>query len=271
METIFMKQQSKIIVSNRKITYYIEYINKVGYRALRIALMVIRLILLVPYYFGGIWWHGVRKNYNFEEAYKFVQKVARSACKAGRVTLVAEGVENLPKENGFIMFPNHQGLFDTLIFLSTCDNPFTLVIKKEASNIILLKQVIAALRAHPIDRDDLRQSMQVIKAMTQDVKEGRNVLIFAEGTRSRQGNKIGTFKGGSFKSATMAKCPIVPCALVDSFKPFDENSIKPVTVKVKYMEPLYYEDYKDMKTSEIAEVVQNRIQEEISRMTEQTF
>ena len=266
-----MKQQSKIIVSNRKITYYIEYINKVGYRALRIALMVIRLILLVPYYFGGIWWHGVRKNYNFEEAYKFVQKVARSACKAGRVTLVAEGVENLPKENGFIMFPNHQGLFDTLIFLSTCDNPFTLVIKKEASNIILLKQVIAALRAHPIDRDDLRQSMQVIKAMTQDVKEGRNVLIFAEGTRSRQGNKIGTFKGGSFKSATMAKCPIVPCALVDSFKPFDENSIKPVTVKVKYMEPLYYEDYKDMKTSEIAEVVQNRIQEEINRMTEQTF
>ena len=61
---------------------------------MRIALMVIRLILLVPYYFGGIWWHGVRKNYNFEEAYRFVQKVARSACKAGRVRLEAEGIEN---------------------------------------------------------------------------------------------------------------------------------------------------------------------------------
>ena len=83
---------------------------------MRIALMVIRLILFVPYYFFGIWWHGVRKNYNFEEAYRFVQKVARHACKAGRVTLEAEGIENLPKENGFIMFPNHQGMFDTLIF-----------------------------------------------------------------------------------------------------------------------------------------------------------
>ncbi len=235
---------------------------------MRIALMVIRLILLVPYYFGGIWWHGVRKNYNFEEAYRFVQNVARHACKAGRVKLVAEGIENLPKENGFIMFPNHQGMFDTLIFLSTCDKPFTLVIKKEASNIILLKQVIAALRAHAIDREDLRQSMQVIKAMTQDVKEGRNVIIFPEGTRSKQGNTVGTFKGGSFKSATMAKCPIVPCALVDSFKPFDENSIKPVTVKVKYMEPLYYEDYKDMKTSEIAALVQERVQNEINKMLE---
>lgn len=235
---------------------------------MRIALMVIRLILWVPYLFFGICWHGVRKNYDFEAAYRHVQLVARKACKAGRVTLVAEGIENLPEENGFIFFPNHQGLFDVLVFLATCDKPFTVVIKKEASNIILLKQVIRALRAHVIDREDLRQSMQVIKAMTQDVKEDKNVLIFAEGTRSKQGNKVGTFKGGSFKSATMAKCPIVPCALVDSFKPFDENSIKPVTVKVKYMEPLYYEDYKDMKTSEIAELVQNRIQDEINKMIE---
>lgn len=230
--------------------------------------MVIRLIFWVPYLFGGICWHGARKDYNFEEAYKHVQLVARKACKAGRVTLEAEGMENLPKENGFIFFPNHQGLFDVLVFLATCDKPFTFVIKKEASNIILLKQVIAALHAHVIDREDIRQSMQVIKAMVEDVKEKRNVLIFAEGTRSKEGNKIGTFKGGSFKSATMSKCPIVPCALVDSFKPFDENSIKPVTVKLRYLTPIYYEEYKDMKASEIAEEVQNRIQNAINEMVE---
>lgn len=233
---------------------------------MRIALMVIRLIFWVPYLFGGICWQGMRKDYNFEEAYKHVQLVARKACKAGRVALEAEGMENLPKENGFIFFPNHQGLFDVLVFLATCDKPFTVVIKKEASNIILLKQVIRALRAHVIDREDIRQSMQVIKAMVEDVKEKKNVLIFAEGTRSKQGNKVGTFKGGSFKSATMSKCPIVPCALVDSFKPFDENSIKPVTVKLRYLTPIYYEEYKDMKASEIAEEVQNRIQNAINEM-----
>lgn len=233
---------------------------------MRIALMVMRLIFWVPYLFGGICWHGVRKDYNFEAAYKHIQLVARKACKAGRVTLEAEGMENLPKENGFIFFPNHQGLFDVLVFLATCDKPFTVVIKKEASNIILLKQVIRALRAHVIDREDIRQSMQVIKAMVEDVKEKKNVLIFAEGTRSKQGNIVGTFKGGSFKSATMSKCPIVPCALVDSFKPFDENSIKPVTVKLRYLTPIYYEEYKDMKASEIAEEVQNRIQNAINEM-----
>ena len=66
----------------------------------------------------------------------------------------------------------------------------------------------------------------------------------------------------------MAKCPIVPCALVDSFKPFDENSIKPVTVKVAYLPPMYYEEYKDMKSVEIAEEVQRRVEKKIAEMLE---
>ena len=71
---------------------------------------------------------------------------------------------------------------------------------------------------------------------------------------------MGTFKGGSFKAATKARCPIVPVALIDSFKPFDTNTIKPVTVQVHFLEPLLYDDYKDMKTTEIAALVEERIQ-----------
>jgi uncharacterized BrkB/YihY/UPF0761 family membrane protein len=84
---------------------------------------------------------------------------------------------------------------------------------------ILLKQVIQLLQAEIIDREDIRQSMQVIMNMTRRVKNGENFLIFAEGTRSRNGNRLLEFKGGSFKSAMNAKCPIVPVALIDSFKP----------------------------------------------------
>ena len=99
--------------------------------------------------------------------------------------------------------------------------------------------------------------------VSNEVKKGRNYLIFAEGTRSKNGNKIGTFKGGSFKAATKAKCPIVPVALIDSFKPFDTNTIRPVTVQVHFMEPILYEDYKNMKTTEVAALVQERIQKRI--------
>ena len=98
-----------------------------------------------------------------------------------------------------------------------------------------------------IDREDIRQSMQVIMDVTEEVKKGRNYLIFAEGTRSKMGNKLLEFKGGSFKAATKAKCPIIPIALIDSFKPFDTNSIAPVTVQVHFLEPIYYEEYQNMK------------------------
>jgi 1-acyl-sn-glycerol-3-phosphate acyltransferase len=77
------------------------------------------------------------------------------------------------------------------------------------------------------------------------------------------GNQLLPFKGGTFKSAVRAKCPIVPCALIDSYKPFDEKSIAPVTVKLIYLKPICYEEYKQLKTPEIADLVKSRIEEAI--------
>ena len=176
------------------------------------------------------------------------------------MTIKSYGIEKIPKESGFVFFPNHQGLFDVLAFLESCPVPFAFVIKKEASKIILLKQVIAALGSCAIDRDDIKQSMKVIQQVTEDVKKGKNFLIFAEGTRSQKGNELLEFKGGSFKSAVKAKCPIVPCALIDAYKPFDEKSVRPLTVKVVYLPPVMYEEYCNMKTPEIAKMVKSRIE-----------
>ncbi|MDD6811119.1 MAG: lysophospholipid acyltransferase family protein [Lachnospiraceae bacterium] len=236
----------------------------------RIILMVVRLWYKVPYYLFGIWWSGKSKKVSDEKAYAFVKKVTKAANKAGRVTIDSYGVENIPTDQGFVFFPNHQGLFDVLVFLESCPVPFAFVIKKEASKVILLKQVIAALGSYAIDREDIRQSMQVIKQVSEDVQNGKNFLIFAEGTRSKMGNKLLEFKGGSFKSAVKAKCPIVPCALIDSYKPFDEKSIKPVTVKLVYLPPIMYEEYASMKTPEIAKMVKERIEKAIAEHEEKS-
>lgn len=226
----------------------------------RIAMMVLRLFLKAPLYFFQIWRCGKNKGVSFEEAYACVKKVTMAANRAGKVRIESYGLENLPKENGFIFFPNHQGLYDVLAFLESCPVPFAFVIKKEARNLILLKQVADALGSISIDREDIRQSMKVIQQVAEEVKGGKNFLIFAEGTRSKEGNKLQDFKGGSFKSAVKARCPIVPCALIDAFKPFDEKSVKPVTVKIIYLPAIYYEEYKGRKTVEIAEEVKRRIE-----------
>lgn len=229
----------------------------------RIALMVFRLLYKAFYYFYHICKCASREDISYEEGFLWIKRTTILANRAGRVKIEAHGLENLPEKDGFIMFPNHQGLFDVLVFFESCPRPFAFVIKKEAANIILLKQVREALGSLVMDREDIRQSMKVIQTMAEEVKKGRNFLIFPEGTRSRQGNHTLEFKGGTFKSAVKAKCPIVPCALIDSFIPFDEKSIRPVTVHLYYLKPLYYEEYQNMKTTEIAEEVKRRIDEQI--------
>ena len=202
-----------------------------------------------------------KERYSLEQRYRYALLAIKRMKRAGRIYTKGYGTENLPKEGGYVMFPNHQGLFDVLGFLETSPQPFTVVMKKEVENTILLKQVRILLKGQCMDRDDIRASLKVINQMTKEVKEGRNYLIFPEGTRSRNGNHLLDFKGGSFKSAVNAKCPIVPVAVIDSYKAFDTSSIKKLTVQIHYLKPLYYEDYKGMKTTEIAALVKERIEE----------
>jgi 1-acyl-sn-glycerol-3-phosphate acyltransferase len=230
----------------------------------RIILMVIRSIFQLPYWLVLIFRYTNVEKYEEQKRYTFLHRLTTIVNRRGRVTVNCFGLENLPKDNGYILYPNHQGLFDALIILETHEHPFATVSKKEVENIFFLKQIFNILQSKFIDREDVRQSMKIMIEVTKEVKEGRNYLIFPEGTRSKNQNQIQEFKGGSFKSAMNAKCPIVPVAIIDSYKAFDTNSIKKLTVQIHYLKPLYYEDYKDMKSGEIATIVSGMIRETIA-------
>ncbi len=237
----------------------------------RIRYMILRNLLLVPFMWIKLFYHAAHVDkYTPEQHFKMLRFIVKRANKGGNVTIEAHGQEHIPEKNGFIFYPNHQGLYDVLAILEACPKPFSVVAKKEVANHYFLKRVFACMRAHMIDRNDIRQGMKVIMDVAEEVTNGRNYIIFAEGTRSRSGNSVQDFKGGSFKAATKAKCPIVPVALIDSFKPFDSNTIAaPVTVQVHFLKPLYYDEYKDMKTTEIALVVKNRIRKAIESAQEE--
>lgn len=233
----------------------------------RIFYMILKNIVLFPFMYLKLLYMVKKGTYSDEEIYRHLKYIVYRANKGGNVTIECSGTENIPDSNGFVLFPNHQGMYDVLAIIDTLNRPISPVIKKELKDIPMLRLVFQAAHAIAIDREDIKQSMQVIIDVKNEVLKGRNFVIFAEGTRSKNGNEIGTFKGGSFKCATKAKCPIVPVALIDSFLPFDTNSISKVSMKICYLKPLCYEDYKEMTTMEIAQLVEQRIREEISRQT----
>lgn len=153
----------------------------------RIFMMVLRNIFMVPFAWFRLCYRASHVDkYTEEDMYEFLRWIDLHANKGGSVHIDVHGLENLPKKDGFVFFPNHQGLYDVLAIIDACPRPFSVVAKKEIANIPFLKQVFACMKAYMLDREDVRQAMQVIINVTKEVKNGRNYLIFAEGTRSKK-------------------------------------------------------------------------------------
>lgn len=234
----------------------------------RIVTMVLKNLPIVP----GAWQKLCRyakhpEKYSEEEMYRHIQYILKRAVRGGNIDLQVSGTENIPKEGGFMLYANHQGMFDVLAVAATCDIPVGAVLKKELYDIPFLHQVAICTKSFPMDREDVRQSLTVIQSVIREVKAGRNYLIFPEGTRSRNGNQMGQFHSGSFRCATRSKCPIVPVALVDSFKVLDQKGSKPVTVQIHYLKPICWEEYDNLKTTELAALVKERIAQAIQAHT----
>ena len=235
----------------------------------RILLMVLRNLFKVP----GLWAKLCRyaKNpdaYPEQERWDHISYILKLAVKSGNLNLVVTGVENIPTSGGFMMYGNHQGLFDVVAIAATCPVPLGAVLKKELQGIPFVQQIIDCTKSLPMDRSDVRQSLTVIQNVTEEVKNGRNYLIFPEGTRSKNGNRMGEFHGGSFRCALKGKCPIVPFALIDSFKVLDQKGSAPLTVQLHYLPPIPYEAFATMKATEVAAMVKAQIEQTILAHTE---
>ena len=232
----------------------------------RIVTMVLKNLRHIP----GAWFKLCRyakytDEYPEVEKWRHIQSILHLAIRGGNIDLQVTGLENIPADGGFMMYANHQGMFDVLAIAATCDAPLGAVLKKELYDIPFLHQIAVCTKSFAMDREDVRQSLTVIQNVTEEVKNGRNYLIFPEGTRSKLGNQMLEFHGGSFRCATKSKCTIVPVALIDCFKVLDQKGSAPVTVQLHYLKPIPYEEYAGLKPAEVAALVKQRIQEKIDK------
>ncbi len=180
--------------------------------------------------------------------------------KRGRIITNAYGINNLPEDGGYVMFANHQGKYDALGIMDSHNKPCSIVMDADRSYMPLVRQFIDLVQGKRIKLDDLRQAAGIISEVSEEVKQGRKFIIFPSGGyEHRNGNYVDPFKPGCFKGAIRAKAPIVPVAIVNSWKVFDLWSLRRVVTQVFYLKPLLYDDYKDMKSNAISDLVYDRI------------
>ena len=169
---------------------------------LRLVVIILKNILIFPWAFWKLCHYAKHtEEYPESEKYAHIQYMMRRAIKAANVDVEITGIENIPDYDGFMLCGNHQGMFDVIPLVTTFRGPISAVFKKELAEIPLLKQVIICLKCFAMDRENPRQSMGVINAVTAEIKAGRNYMIFPEGTRNRDKNRMGEFHSGTFRCA----------------------------------------------------------------------
>ncbi len=207
------------------------------------------------------------EKYSEEERYALAKRVVKMIKFTGCILTVGEGTENLPKTGGYILYPNHQGKYDVLGIMHTHEAPLSFIIDDTKSHGILISEFTDLVQGGRIKLKDLQQTLALFKERAARVAAGQRLIIFPEGVyRIGKRNEVDEFKPGSFKLARMAKAPIVPVVLYDSYKAFNSLYFGPLKTRVRYLKPIPYEEYEHMRTAEIADIVRGRILEAMAEI-----
>lgn len=206
-----------------------------------------------------------QEKYSEEERYRIARRCIRIMMINGRIRTEAFGTELLPQEGGYVMYSNHQGKYDTLGIMSAHCKPCTIVMDAYRSRLPIADPFIDLVNGSRLDRTDMRKQINTIMKIAEEVKSGRRYIVFPEGGYDHNRNDLQEFMPGAFKCATKYGAPIVPVAIIDSYKVFGINSLRKVKTQVHFLKPIFFEEYQGMNTQEIAQIVKERIATVISR------
>lgn len=206
-------------------------------------------------------------EFNENVRYRYVQYIIDIMQRTGNIKTEVYGQENLPKEGGYMMYPNHQGKYDGYSIVSVHKEPCAFVMDIEKSNGIFIKQIVDMLGAKRLDKKNNRQAMGIINQVAKEVENGKKYILFPEGIYdNKKKNDLIDFKPGCFKISLKSKTPIVPVALIDAYKPYNSWDIGEIKTYVYYLKPILFDEYKDMNTQQIADLVKTRIENKIKEV-----
>ena len=163
------------------------------------------------------------------------------------------GLENVPKEGPLIFCGNHRSYLDPPLLVATAKRDMKFLAKEELYKNKFLAFLGCAFEAIPVKRDE--KDISAIKTSLKDLKEGKCIALFPEGTRNglEKGEKV---KDGVAFFALRSGGKIVPCGIKSGTKEHRK-------VTIRYGKPLDYSKYKGSKDKEILDKITNEVMDNI--------
>jgi len=203
------------------------------------------------------------KNGRQQEADRMVYDVAgkwaRLLVKLTGSRVTVDQVAELPV-GPYLIVGNHQGNFDIPLIIGHVTSQVGFLSKVENGKLPFVGSWMRLLHCVFIERGNPREAVKAIQMGVDTLKQGYNLVLFPEGTRSKNG-KLQTFKPGSLKLASKAGVPVVPVIIDGSFNMMKKGSliIHPADIKItlgKHFDPNAFEN-----TNQLTEALEEYFRE----------
>lgn len=171
-----------------------------------------------------------------------------------------EGIENVPEDGLLTLYANHKSYADPFIILETIKRPTTFTPKMSVYKIPLVHSWLKSMGAFAIDRSSDRNTAKAMVEAIKVVKEGMGMLIFPEGgIKDRNDIKMVAMRAGAYRVATKAGANLLPISLHGTTKIKHRAPFRSTKISVIIHPVIPYEDIKDLTTTEVADLMFEKI------------
>jgi 1-acyl-sn-glycerol-3-phosphate acyltransferase len=192
---------------------WILFLPRLAWKIWFLVYMIFSTLVLFPFVYLLI---VVFKNYplTFHTVYKLW---AWSICIAIGVIPRITGKEKLPKDESYVLVANHSSQLDIVVPYTRINKYFAFLAKEELAKAPLFKTNFRGMNV-TVNRKDMISGLGALKECAEKLRQGANLLIFPEGTRSKIAPVMRPFKAGLFKLAVENEVPLVPMVFLDNYK-----------------------------------------------------
>jgi 1-acyl-sn-glycerol-3-phosphate acyltransferase len=162
------------------------------------------------------------------------QSWSRSILWASGTRVVTHGMDEVRWEAPQVLVCNHSSVYDVLAVAAVLPGPFSFVGKKELNSIPFFGQAWKAAGHISIDRSDRQKAIASLRRAGEKLRRERGtVILFPEGTRSRNGELL-PFKKGAFMLASEAGVAVVPAVIHGSTEVVERGRVRPATIHIHF-------------------------------------
>lgn len=153
-------------------------------------------------------------------------------CLISWTKVTVKGKENIRKGQSYVFCSNHTSIFDVFLIYGYIGVPFKWIMKKELEKVPFIGWACKAAGFLFIDRAKGRKAFNTLQQAKSIFSGGVSLVIFPEGTRTRDG-AIGKFKRGAFEIAKEMELPIIPMRIDGGFYVMPHNRFLPYPGELK--------------------------------------